>query len=423
MQILIREATIIDPSSKHNGKTLDVLINDGTISSIGKDLDATLVEEVIEGEDLHISGGWVDLYATFGDPGTEYKEDIVSGLNAAAHGGFTKVSISPATDPVVDSKSGIEYILTKAKGHAVDALPLGAMTKKLVNTDLAEMYDMKNAGAVGISNGRSSVQDAKLQNLALLYSKNLKLPIYSFAQDERISNGGQMHEGQVNTRLGLTGSPALAEELIVARDLYLAEYSEVKVHFSHITTAGSVDLIRKAKDKGLKVSASVPAHHLLITDASAEAFDANFKASPPFRDQAHIDALIAGLKDGTIDAIISDHEPHEIEAKFSEFSRAESGIIALETAFSVAYEALKDHMNLDAIISKFTDGPRSVLSIAHPCIEEGKTAELTVFCPRIDWEYSKDDIRSKSKNSPVIGRKLQGLPVAVVNNGQLFLNV
>ncbi|MDP6908909.1 MAG: amidohydrolase family protein, partial [Flavobacteriales bacterium] len=228
--------------------------------------------------------------------------------------------------------------------------------------------------------------------------------------------------GEVNTRLGLNGIPALAEELIVARDLYLAEYSDIKVHFSHITTAGSVDLIRKAKAKGLKVSASVPAHHLLITDDSAETFDSNFKTNPPFRDQAHIDALISGLKDGTIDAIISDHEPHEIEAKYSEFSRAESGVLGLETAFSVAYEVLKNHIGLGEIIAKFTEGPRAVLNVDHPTIEEGETAELTIFSPSIDWQYNEEEIKSRSKNSPVIGRKLQGLPVAVINNGKLFLN-
>lgn len=422
MQILIRSAKIIDPSSKHHLKEQDVLIDDGILVSIGKNLDTANVEEVIEGDDLHVSIGWLDLFATFGDPGTEYKEDIISGLNAAAHGGFSKVCISPATDPVIDSKSGVEYILSKAKGHTVDALPLGAMTKKLDNTDLAEMYDMQHAGAVGISNGKQALQDAKLQNLSLLYSKNLKLPIYSFAQDDRIANGGQLHEGSVNTRLGLKGIPALAEDLIVARDLYLAEYSDVKVHFSHVTTSGAVELIRGAKKKVLKVSASVPAHHLLITDEAAEEFDSNFKTNPPFRDQTHIKALIAGLKDGTIDAIISDHQPHEIEAKFSEFSQAEAGIIALETAFSVAYQALKDHMELSEIISKFTSSPRSILKIESSSIQEGNKADLTVFCPSIEWEYKEEDIKSRSKNSPIIGRKLLGLPVAVVNNGRLFLN-
>jgi len=421
--VLIREAKIIDPSSKHHLKELDVLVENGVIISIAKNIDAPLAEETIEGDNLHISTGWVDMYATFGDPGTEYREDLISGLNAAAHGGFTHVCISPATDPVIDSKSGIEYILNRTKDHAVNALPLGAMTKKLGNTDLAEMFDMQNAGAVGISNGKQSLQDAKLQNLALLYSKNLKLPIYSFAQDNRIANGGQLHEGEVNTRLGLKGIPALAEELIVARDLYLAEYLDVKIHFSHITTSGSVELIRNAKKKGMKVTASVPAHHLLIKDVAAENFDPNFKTTPPFRDKKHISALISGLKDGTIDAIISDHEPHEIEAKFSEFGKAASGIIALETAFSVAFEALRNEMDLSDIIAKFTSAPRDILHLKTPLIEEGNNAEITIFSPTINQKYTKEEIKSRSKNSPVIDRELQGLPIAIINNGQLFLGV
>ena len=422
MQILIRAAKIIDPTSEHNGKVMDVLITDGTFTSIGKGLNPTGVDDVFEGDDLHISTGWVDLYATFGDPGKEYKEDIESGLNTAAQGGFTKVAVSPQTNPVVDSKSAIRYLLNKAENHVVDALPIGAITKGLKSEELAEMFDMQTSGAVAVSNGKHTIENTKLQNLALLYSKNLNLAFYTFCQDELLSAGGQMHEGEMNTSIGLKGIPALAEEVVVARDLYLAEYSDVPVHFSHITTKGSVELIRAAKAKGLKVTASTPAHHLSIKDEAIADFEPNYKVVPPFRSTEHIQALIAGIADGTIDSIISDHEPCEIEAKFSEFSIAEAGIIALETAFSTALEALSGKMKLEDIINRFTIGPRKVLNLDTPTIKEGNEAEITVFTPSLQWIYEKKDIKSLSNNSPLIGKEMTGLAIGIVNKGQLYLN-
>lgn len=422
MQILLRSVKVIDPNSSYNGKTVDILINNGTISEIGKAIEAPTANEIIEGDDLHVSTGWVDMYATFGDPGREYKENIESGLNAAAQGGFTKVAVSPESEPAMDSKSAIEYLLSRASGHVVDALPLGGITKGLKGKELAEMFDMQSSGAVGVSNGKHSIEDAKVQNLAYQYGKNLKLQVYSFCQDARLANGGQMHEGDVNTRIGLKGVPALAEELAVSRDLYLAEYSDVPVHISHVTTAGSVELIRQAKKKGVKVTASVPVHHLLLTDETIKDFEPNFKVSPPFRSNEHLEALKAGLADGSIDAIISDHEPHEIEAKFSEFSIAEPGIIALETAFSTALESLAGKLKLEQILDKFTSDPRRILNLNQPKIQEGEAAELTVFSPSLKWTYTKDDIKSLSKNSPLIDRELTGLPIAAINNGKIYVN-
>lgn len=422
MQILIRSAKIIDPTSKHNGKITDILIEDGIITQIGKKLDAEGVEELIEGDDLCVSTGWVDLYATFGDPGKEHKEDMESGLNAAAQGGFTSVAISPEAQPAADDKSAIRYLLKKAEGHAVKALPIGAISKGLKGDSLAEMFDMQSSGAVAVSNGKHSIENSKLQNLAFQYGGNLDLPIYSFCQDAKMASGGQMHEGIVNTNIGLKGIPAMAEEIMMSRDLYLAEYANAPIHFSHVTTKGSVELIRQAKAKGLKVTASVPAHHLLLSDADLSDFEPNFKVNPPFRNEEHISALKAGLKDGTIDAIISDHEPHEIEAKFSEFNTAEAGIIALETAFSVALEALSTEMKLEDIVAKFTTAPRAILNLSTPTIDEGNEAELTIFAPALSWVYEKSGIKSLSKNSPLIGRELKGLPVAIVSQGQFLLN-
>lgn len=422
MQILLRSVKVINPGSKYHSKIVDIKVEDGLITEIGTDLESANANEIIEGDDLHVSAGWVDMYATFGDPGREFKEDIESGLNSAAQGGFTKVAVSPESEPAVDSKSAIEYLLTKSASNVVDILPIGAITKGLKGNELSEMFDMQSSGAIAVSNGKHQIDDAKVQNLAFQYGKNLNLALYSFCQDSRLANGGQMHEGEVNTRIGLKGIPALAEELSVARDLYLAEYSAVPVHFSHITTKGSVELIREAKAKGIKVTASVPAHHLMFTDASTEDFEPNFKVSPPFRGNEHVEALKKGLTDGTIDAIVSDHEPHEIEAKFSEFSIAEPGIIALETAFSVSAECLSESMNIEEIIAKFTTSPRSILKMKSPSIVEGEKAELTVFTPSLKWTYQKDDIKSRSYNSPLLGKELTGLPVAIVNDGKLYVN-
>ena len=422
MQILLRSVKIVNPGSKYHSKIVDIKIENGVITEIGTELESADANEIIEGDDLHVSAGWVDMYATFGDPGREFKEDIESGLNAAAQGGFTKVGVSPEAEPAVDSKSAIEYLLTKSAGNVVDILPIGGITKGLKGKELSEMFDMQSSGAVAVSNGKNQIDDAKVQNLAFQYGKNLNLALYSFCQDSRLANGGQMHEGEVNTRIGLKGIPALAEELSVARDLYLAEYSGVPVHLSHITAKGSVELIREAKAKGIKVTASVPVHHLMFTDESIEDFEPNFKVTPPFRGNQHVEELKKGLADGTIDAIISDHEPHEIEAKFSEFSIAEPGIIALETAFSVAVESLSKSMTIEEIVAKFTTSPRAILNINNPTIKEGEQAELTVFAPSLQWTYQKDDVKSLSCNSPLLGKELTGLPVAIVNDGRLYVN-
>jgi dihydroorotase len=422
MQILLRSIKIIDPNSKFNGKIKDVLIVDGVIEQIGDNIDATEVNEVIEGDDLHVSTGWVDLYAKFGDPGEEHKEDLETGLNAAAQGGFTKVLLSPEASPCVDSKSGVDYILKKSSNHIVDALPMAGMTKGLEGSQLAEIYDMVQTGAVAISNGKHPISNSKVQNLGLLYSKNLNVPLFSFCDDKNLSHGGQMHEGEVNTSIGLKGIPTIAEEIMVARDIFLSEYAGVPIHFSHISTKGSVELIREAKGKGLKVTASTPVHHLLLSDKTTTDFDSNFKVNPPFRDESHIEALKAGLEDGTIDAVISDHEPQEIEAKFSEFGIAEFGIIALETAFSALLMSVSNSLKLEEIIEKLTAKPRAILGLELPKIEEGETAELTVFSPTISWVYEKKDVKSKSHNSPLLGQELTGLPIAVINNNQFYLN-
>lgn len=417
MRILISNARIIDPASPQHGKELDILIDGGTIIGIGSGIDRDGADEVIEGEGIMVSVGWVDLFATIGDPGFEHRETVTSALDAAANGGFTKLVASPRSMPVTDSKGGIEYLLKQAKGHTVELLPLGAITKGLEGKELAEMYDMVRSGAAGVSNAKSTISDSKVMQVAMQYAEGLNRPFFSYTEDERMAHGTQMHEGEVSTRLGLRGVPALAEELAVTRDLYLARYTGTPVHFTHITTKGAVQLIREARAQGMKVTASVPAHHLLLTDETVETFDSNYKVRPPFRNAEHMEALWDGLKDGTLDAVISDHEALEVEAKFMEFGQAKAGITALETLFPSLLKAAEGRCDITLLIDRLTNGPRRVMNIDSPRIDEGQPAELTVFSPDIEWDYNETTAASLSANSPLWGHTLTGRAVAVVNGG------
>ncbi|MCF8258633.1 MAG: dihydroorotase [Flavobacteriales bacterium] len=419
MRILISNARIIDPTSPHHGKDRDILIDGGKIIEIGAGIDGDGADEVIEGEGLKVSIGWVDLFATIGDPGFEHRETVVSALDAAANGGFIRIVVSPKSLPATDSKSCVEYLLKQARGHTVGLLPLAAITKGLEGRELAEMYDMVNSGATGVSNAKRTISDSKVMQLAMQYAEGLNRPFYSFTEDERMGHGTQMHEGDVSTRLGLRGTPALAEELAVTRDLYLARYTGATVHFPHITTKGAVQLIREAKAEGMKVTASVPAHHLLFTDETVQTFDSNYKVRPPFRNSTHVDALWEGLKDGTLDAIISDHEALEVEAKFMEFGQAKAGITALETLLPALLRAAEGQCELALLIEKLTTGPRKVLGMEAATIAEGQPAELTIFSTEVEWVYNEDTACSLSKNSPLWGHALTGRTIAVLNGEEI----
>lgn len=422
MTILIKNARIIDPTSPHHGQQKDILLDGGIIGSIANDIDPIGADEIIEGDDICVSTGWIDLFATFGDPGAEHRESIVTGLDAAANGGFTRVAISPESQPVADGKGGVEYILKQAAHHLVNALPLAAMSKRIEGKELAEMYDMVNTGAAGISNAKHTVADTKVMQVAMQYAQELQVPFYCFCEDARLAHGGQMHEGNVSTMLGLRGIPALAEELAVIRDLHLARYTGAALHFSHVTTAGAVSLIRAAKAEGLPVTASVPVHHLALTDDAVSDFDSNYKLSPPLRDMSHVDALWQGLSDGTIDTIISDHEPLEVEAKFMEFGQARTGVTALETLFPLLLKAAEGRAPLELLISKLTEGPKKVLRIELVGIEEGAPAELTIFSPNVQWVYNEDTAASLSRNSPLWNAQLTGRSIAVINGDQMILS-
>jgi len=355
MNVLIKSAKVIDSNSEFNGKTVDILIEKGLISEIGKTITNTNNVKEINFDDLHVSAGWFDMRANFCDPGLEYKEDLNSGLKAAAKGGFTGVMVMPDTTPENSSKSGIEYVNNKTKGNIVDALPAGSLSHNCEGKEIAEMYDMHAAGAIAFTDNKKSVKNSSLLNRALLYSQSFNGLIIDFPNDKELSHSGQINEGVVSTELGLKGIPALAEELMVTRDIYLAEYCDSRIHLSNISTEKSVALIREAKKKGLKITADVNSYHLLLDETELLHFDNYYKVTPPLRTKADIKALINGVNDGTIDVICSDHTPEDIENKQCEFDHAAFGMINLQTSFAATNT--KGKISIETHIEKITKFP------------------------------------------------------------------
>ena len=414
MNILVKQATVVDPNSPHNGKKQDILIENGKISSIRKNITAKC--KTIQGDNLYVSPGWFDMHVNFRDPGHEYKEDLNSGCEAAAQGGFTGVACMPGTTPPLDTKSDIEYITGKAKGKLVDVHPIGALSNNLEGKDMTEMYDMHKSGAVAFSDEKHPVKNAALMLRALIYTNGFNGLIISHSEELKINLNGKMNEGEYSTSLGLNGMPCLAEELMVARDIELAEYAQAKLHLTSVSTAKSVDLIRNAKKKGIQVTAEIAAHLLAFDDSALDSFDTNFKVNPPLRTKREIRALKKGLADGTIDAICSDHLPEDVENKIIEFDEAAFGAIGLETTFAAANTF--SGLSLPQLISKLSQKPREILNLKVPVIKSGESANITIFDPEAKWKYTKDKICSKSKNSPFINVEFKGKPLGTYNNNK-----
>ena len=415
MNLLIKSATIIDPNSPFDQKIADILIEKGHIINIAAEIEADA--ELIEAEGKYVSPGFFDLNCNIGELGLETKEDLYTGTKAAAAGGFTGIALMPNTIQPVHSKAEIEYLTNRAKKNLVDVYPLGAISHKREGKDLAEMYDMYLSGAKAFTDGNRPVQDAGLMERALLYAQGFDALVFSYPEDTAIAGKAKVNEGEISTLLGMKGIPSLAEELMIARDLYLAEYTGSKIHFSTISTTRSVELIREAKRKGLEVTCDVAAHHLVLTDEALKGFDSLYKVKPPLRTQDDVDALIDGLTDGTIDAIVSQHTPHEVEFKNVEFEVAEYGIIGLQTALSLA---LKAGLDVNLIVQKLAIGPREILNVDIPAIAEGEPANLVLFDTGADWEYTSKNNRSKSYNSPFIGQNLKGKVLLTINNNQVY---
>ncbi len=423
MDILLKSARIINSNSPLHGKTRDLLIVNGKIKSISASIPASEIPEgikTIDAKKYFISPGWMDVKVNFREPGDEYKEDLQSGLKAAAAGGFTAVLIMPSTSQPIQSKSDVEFIQSKSKNSLVDAYVAGCLTTNRNGTDMTEMYDMHTAGAVAFTDDKKPVTDAGLMVRSLQYASNFNSTIIVFADDPSISHHSLINEGITSVFTGMKGSPAVAEEIALSKALRLCEYAGGHLHVSCISTAGSVSLIKQAKAKGIDVTADVSAHHLLIDDTQLQTFNSNLKVKPPFRSKADIQALKKGIMDGTIDAICSDHSPHETESKNVEFEFAAHGIIGLETAFAVANTAFKNQIETETLLDKFVSGPRAALKLEVPLIEVDAIANLTIFDTETEWTFTEDDIYSKSKNSPFIGKSFTGKVIGVINNNKSF---
>ena len=414
MQLLIHNTTIADPLSPHNGQTLDILLENGQIKAIGKAIAAPNAE-VVDGTGTYTSPGFMDMRANFADPGYEHREDIPSGCRAAAAGGFTGVALLPATSPAVHSKSEVEYVINKAKGQVTQVYPLGCITQKREGKEMAELYDMHTAGAVAFTDGNQAIGDSGLMHRAMLYAKGFNGLLCVHAQDAGLSVGGQMNEGEMAVHLGMKGIPHLAEELVVKRDIELARYNNAKIHFSHLSTAQGVELVRQAKKEGLQVTADVAIAHLIWDDTVLEDYDTNYKITPPLRTAADREALINGLKDGTIDAICTDHNPQDPEAKVVEYEYAANGMIGLQT-FLPLILGLKDKLIMDVWVNAVSHNPRKILGLEVVAIQEGSTANITVYNTTTQWQYNKAANYSKAANSPLLGQTLTGKIILTANN-------
>ncbi|CAM4262145.1 dihydroorotase [Zobellia nedashkovskayae] len=418
MNILLKSAKIIDTNNEAlHLKTRDIHIKNGIIVKIAAKIEPESKTQVVKHKNLHVSIGWFDSSVSFGEPGYEERETIENGLHTAALSGFTDVILNPSTHPCPDSSSDIVYLKSASTGLATNLYPLGTLTMKADGNDLAELYDMKNAGAVGFYDYKLPVTNANLLKVALQYVQNFDGLVYSFPLDTKIAGKGIVNEGEVSTKLGLKGIPTLAEELQVARDLFILEYTGGKLHIPTISTANSVKLIADAKKKGLNVSCSVAIHNLIYTDSVLEQFDSIYKVMPPLRTKKDAKALLKGLKDGTIDFVTSNHTPMNIEEKRVEFDNASNGTIGLESAFG----SMNQLLDIETVIAILSKG-RERYGLKSPEIKEGEVACLTLFNPDDTYVFTEEHIKSTSKNSMFISAELKGKVYSIINNGQHTTN-
>ncbi|PZR20058.1 MAG: dihydroorotase [Flavobacterium psychrophilum] len=416
MNLIFKNAVIIDKNSPFHKQAVDIQVENGIIKKIAQNITADGFDTV-ELDNLHISKGWFDSSVSLGEPGYEDRETLSNGLNVAAKSGFTDIALQPTGNPIAERQADISFLLTKSAHAATKLHPIGALTKNSEGKDIAELFDMKNAGAVAFGDYNKSVTDAGILKIALQYVQDFDGLVIAFSHDNNIKGKGVVHEGIVSTRLGLKGIPTLAEELQIVRNLYLLEYTGGKMHIPTISSAKSVQLIKEAKAKGLNVTCSVAIHNLILTDEVLTDFDTRYKVMPPLRPDSERKVLIEAVLDGTIDMITSDHNPLDIELKKLEFDMAKDGTIGLESAFG----ALQTVLPLEVIVEKFTAG-KPVFGFANQDITEGATASFTLFNPDTNWTFSKEDIKSKSKNSAFLGQTMKGKAYGIYNQGKLILN-
>lgn len=407
--ILIKNGLVVDPKNNINEK-LDVLIKDGIISKVGKDVKADGAE-IIDAEGKVVAPGLIDLHVHFREPGYEYKEDIATGSAAAAHGGVTTVVCMPNTDPVVDNPAMIKYVMDRGREVGLtNVLTTGCITKGQKSQELAEIGELKNAGAVGVSDDGRPVLTPSLMRRALEYAKMFDIPVMSHSEDLDLVDGGAMNEGYMSTYLGLRGIPKCAESVAISRDVLIAEEVDGRLHVCHVSTKNSIDAIRRAKERGARITCETAPHYFSLTDKAVEGFNTNAKMNPPLRDDEDMDAVIEGLADGTIDAIATDHAPHDSDSKEIEFSLAANGIVGLETSLGLSYTNLvkTGKLTLSQLIEKMSVNPADIINIDRGNLGVGKTADVVIFDTENEYTVDISKFASKNNNCPYDGMKLYG---------------
>lgn len=421
-ELAILGGRVIDPESRFD-RIADIFVHDGLIKEISSRKTTTRIgaKEVIDAKGKIVVPGLIDMHAHLREPGREDEETIYTGSCSAVAGGFTSVCCMPNTEPPIDNQEAVKFVYVKAKEAKCKIVCVGAVTKGEKGEELTEILDLVQAGVVAISDDGKPVSSSQVMRNALEYCKMFNLPIISHCEDLNLSSGGVMHEGFVSTSLGMNGIPSIAEEVMVARDLKLAEFTGGRVHIAHVSTQGSVDLIREAKKRGIKVTCETTPHHFTLTDESVKTFDTNAKVNPPLRTRKDVEAIKKGLKDGTIDSIATDHAPHSVEEKEVEFDFAPFGMVGLETALGLVVTELvnKKILTWPQAIAKLTINPSRILNLKGGRIKRDFPADLTIIDPKASWIVNPSQFKSKSKNSPFGGKKLRGRVCYTIVDGKI----
>lgn len=422
MKVILRNVNLFHPTEKIDEKETDIVIVDGKISKIGHLTEAENAgARIFEFGNKTIVPGFLDMHVHLREPGREDEETVKSGCNSAAAGGFTAIACMPNTEPAIDSAEIITLIKREARGHLVDVFPIGAATLERKGEVISPMAELRDAGAVGFSDDGAAIKSASILKRAMEYSLTYNLPIIEHCEDESLA-GGAMNEGVNSTMLGLPPIPTIAEDIIVSRDILVSEYTGGRLHIAHISTKRSVDMVRDAKKRGIKVTAEATPHHFTLTDDSLKSYDTNLKMNPPLRGQNDLDAIIEGLKDGTIDCIASDHAPHSPEEKEAEFEYAPNGIIGLETEVGLVLSELyhKNYLTLAQVVDKLSINPRKILSLPIPSFGIGERVNFTILDLNEVWTVDISGFKSKSRNSPFNKKLLNGRAIAAINNSKMF---
>ncbi|MEX0966351.1 MAG: dihydroorotase [Bacteroidia bacterium] len=417
MTLLGKSAILYAPNHPGHLQRLDIFIENGIITRIADNIEAE-AHIRLEADDLCVSPGWMDMQVDFSDPGNEYREDLESGTEAAAYGGMTTVALFPETVPPLDAKSQIQYIKGKTAHQPVTVLPVGTISKGMEGIALSEMLDMYNAGAVAFGDGTNGLTNSGLLLKALMYVKSFDGVVMVHPEDPAMAPEGLMNEGVVNTRLGLAGIPSIAEETAVAKAISLAEYSGSRLHFTTLSTSGSVELVREAKKNGVKITAGVSVFHLNFNESALEEFDTNLKLRPPLRPAKDCEALRKAVREGVIDVVVSNHQPKIADRKNCEFALAATGAIGIQTLFPMVLQAFGTE-DLSWLTQLMSMHPRKVLGLEQPLIEQGAKADLTFFSPSSVWKFNATSNKSKSCNTPLWETELKGRALAIANRGQV----